>query len=90
MREARKFRFVRQRGFYARTLRQGIVSARVWYNSRAHQQFQGIMTKSHGQPKSRGYLGATALKRAGPPPFAGRQLRPGLALAAGLAAALAP
>jgi len=36
VREALKIPFVHQRNFYARTLAQGFVFARMWHNSRAH------------------------------------------------------
>jgi hypothetical protein len=36
VREPLKIPFVRQRRLYARTLRQGVVSARLWHSSRAH------------------------------------------------------
>ena len=38
VREALQIHYVRQRAFYARTLRQGIDVARMWHNSRAHHQ----------------------------------------------------
>jgi hypothetical protein len=36
VRERLKIPFVGQLRLYARTLRQGVVSARLWHNSRAH------------------------------------------------------